>query len=150
MRQVLHFLEVMFESLCAVAASLKKEAISSALFRKSSWSEQMRRWRRSWLYGRLSLQWPYHSLSAYSLPHRITWEEGSRHVTRILGQTPRGEGGGWVAKDDRLFGVQDENNTFQAERPSLNSKWRKVLPRLPARAKTEECEGITASFAMSN
>ena len=50
------FLEVMFQSLCAVAASLKeREAISWALFRKSAWSEQMRGRRSSWLYGRLSL-----------------------------------------------------------------------------------------------
>ena len=43
---------------CALYPRLsKKEAISWGLFRKSAWSEQMRRRRRSWLYGRLSLQW---------------------------------------------------------------------------------------------
>ena len=35
----------------------KNEVISWALSRKSAWSEQMRRRRRSWLYGRLPLQW---------------------------------------------------------------------------------------------
>ena len=35
----------------------KNEVISWALSRKSAWSEQMHRRRRSWLYGRLSLQW---------------------------------------------------------------------------------------------
>ena len=58
-------------------------------------------------------------------------------------------GGGWVAKDDCLCGVQDEKTTLQAERPNFNSEWRKALPTLPARAKTGECDGITACFAMS-
>ena len=58
-------------------------------------------------------------------------------------------GGGWVAKDDCLCGVQDEKTTLQAGRPNLNSKWRKALLTLSARAKTEECDGITACFAMS-
>ena len=39
--------------------------------------------------------------------------------------------------------------TLQAERPNLSPKWRKALPVLPARAKTGECVGITACFAMS-
>jgi len=58
-------------------------------------------------------------------------------------------GGGRVAKDDCLCGVQDEKTTLQAERPNINSKLRKALPTPPARAKTGECDGITACFAMS-
>ena len=58
-------------------------------------------------------------------------------------------GGGWVTKDDCLYGVQDEKTMLQAEGPNLNSKWRKVLLMLQAQAKTGECDGITACFAMS-
>ena len=36
-------------------------------------------------------------------------------------------GVGRVAKDDCLCRVQDEKTTLQAERPNLNSKWRKAL-----------------------
>ena len=50
-----------------------------------------------------------------------------------------------VAKGDCLCGVQDEKTTLQAERRNLNSKWRKALRELIiARAKTGECDGITA------
>ena len=38
-----------------------------------------------------------------------------------------------IAKDDCLCGVQDEKTTLQAERPNLNSKWRKALLTLSAR-----------------
>ena len=48
-----------------------------------------------------------------------------------------------IAKDDCLCGVQDEKTTLQAERPNLNSKWRKALLTLSARAETGECDGIT-------
>jgi len=54
-----------------------------------------------------------------------------------------------IAKDDCLCGVQDEKSTLQAGRPNLNSKWRKALLTLSARAQTEECDGTTACFAMS-
>jgi len=58
--------------------------------------------------------------------------------------------GGRVAKDDCLCGVQHEKTTLQAETRSLNSKWRKALPTLPARAKRAgQCDGITACFVMS-
>ena len=57
-------------------------------------------------------------------------------------------GGGRVAKDDCLCGVQDEKTTLQAT-ANFNSKWRKALLTLLARAKTEECDGVTACFAMS-
>ena len=42
-------------------------------------------------------------------------------------------GGGWVAKDDCLCGVQDEKTTLQAERPRkiAQNKRRKTLPTLP-------------------
>ena len=49
-------------------------------------------------------------------------------------------------KDDCLGGVQDEKTTLQAEGPNLNSKWRKALLMLSARAKTGECDGITGAL----
>ena len=55
---------------------------------------------------------------------------------------------GLVANDDCLCGVQDEKTTLQAERSNLNSKLRKALLTLSARAETGESDGITACFAM--
>ena len=90
--------------------------------------------------------------------HKIKlWEESATEKAMGMqrGYEQRGawstvtRGGGWVAKDDSLCGVQNEKTTLQAERPNLNSEWRKALPTLPARAKTGKCDGITACFAMS-
>lgn len=54
-----------------------------------------------------------------------------------------------IVEDDCLSGVYDEKTTLQEEGPNLNSKWRKALLTLPARAKTRKRDGTTACFAMS-
>ena len=94
---------------------------------------------------RLLVLYPHGILITSS--HKIKlWEESAtdKAIGMQRGYEQRGawstatRGGGWVAKDDCLCRVQDEKTTLEAERPNLNSEWRKALPTLPARGNVTE------------
>ena len=78
--------------------------------------------------GFLSRLVPYPHFTLIASSHRIKlWEESG--TDEAIGTQQRYEqigdwstatrGGGWVAKDDCLGGVQDKKTTFQAEQPNF-------------------------------